>query len=213
MRRRARRPASTNCFELDQGNIMSAGNMEKVLRLMADKNASDVYLSANTPILIQHQRADPAPVRPGADATADPPVAGRVADTAAVRGARRHRRAQRVDQPVGRRQLPHVGLSPARHDGGGVPLHPLRHPFARLTRPAADAFDLGAGKARTDPDGRRHRHRQEHHAGVDAGVAQPAGHRPHPDDRRPDRVPFQQQEVDGQPARGRTRHASPCRSR
>ena len=32
---------------------MSAGNMEKVLRLMADKNASDVYLSANTPILIR----------------------------------------------------------------------------------------------------------------------------------------------------------------
>ena len=32
---------------------MSAGNMEKVLRLMADRNASDVYLSANTPILIR----------------------------------------------------------------------------------------------------------------------------------------------------------------
>jgi twitching motility protein PilU len=32
---------------------MSAVNMEKVLRLMSDKNASDVYLSANTPILIR----------------------------------------------------------------------------------------------------------------------------------------------------------------
>ena len=32
---------------------MSAGNMERVLRLMADKSASDVYLSANTPILIR----------------------------------------------------------------------------------------------------------------------------------------------------------------
>ena len=32
---------------------MSAGNMEKVLRLMADRGASDVYLSANTPILIR----------------------------------------------------------------------------------------------------------------------------------------------------------------
>ena len=29
------------------------GNMERVLRLMAEKNASDVYLSANTPILIK----------------------------------------------------------------------------------------------------------------------------------------------------------------
>ena len=26
------------------------GNMERVLRLMAEKNASDVYLSANTPL-------------------------------------------------------------------------------------------------------------------------------------------------------------------
>ena len=31
----------------------SAGNMERVLRLMAEKSASDVYLSANTPILIK----------------------------------------------------------------------------------------------------------------------------------------------------------------
>ncbi len=32
---------------------MSSGNMEKVLRLMAEKGASDVYLSSNTPILIK----------------------------------------------------------------------------------------------------------------------------------------------------------------
>jgi twitching motility protein PilU len=32
---------------------MTGGNMEKVLRLMAEKNASDVYLSTNTPILIK----------------------------------------------------------------------------------------------------------------------------------------------------------------
>jgi twitching motility protein PilU len=31
----------------------SSGNMERVLRLMAEKSASDVYLSANTPILIK----------------------------------------------------------------------------------------------------------------------------------------------------------------
>ncbi len=37
------------------GNVVSAtgGNMERVLRLMAEKSASDVYLSANTPILIK----------------------------------------------------------------------------------------------------------------------------------------------------------------
>ncbi|MED5619354.1 PilT/PilU family type 4a pilus ATPase [Ideonella sp. BN130291] len=32
---------------------MSTGNMERVLRMMAEKNASDVYLSVNTPILIK----------------------------------------------------------------------------------------------------------------------------------------------------------------
>ena len=32
---------------------MSAGNMERVLRLMAEKGASDVYLSASSPILIK----------------------------------------------------------------------------------------------------------------------------------------------------------------
>jgi twitching motility protein PilU len=32
---------------------MSGGNMERVLRLMAEKQASDVYISANTPILIK----------------------------------------------------------------------------------------------------------------------------------------------------------------
>src|SRR5918995_3125764 len=30
-----------------------SGNMERVLRLMGEKSASDVYLSANTPILIK----------------------------------------------------------------------------------------------------------------------------------------------------------------
>jgi twitching motility protein PilU len=34
-------------------NAPSNGHMERVLRLMAEKNASDVYLSANTPILIK----------------------------------------------------------------------------------------------------------------------------------------------------------------
>ena len=29
------------------------GNMERILRLMAEKNASDVFISANAPILIK----------------------------------------------------------------------------------------------------------------------------------------------------------------
>jgi len=39
-------------LEINEGKVMS-GNMERVLRLMAEKGASDVYLSANTPILIK----------------------------------------------------------------------------------------------------------------------------------------------------------------
>jgi twitching motility protein PilU len=34
-------------------NAMSDGNLERVLRIMAEKKASDVFLSANTPILIK----------------------------------------------------------------------------------------------------------------------------------------------------------------
>src|SRR5690349_9459313 len=33
--------------------MTTPGNMERVLRMMAEKNASDVYLAANTPILIK----------------------------------------------------------------------------------------------------------------------------------------------------------------
>jgi twitching motility protein PilU len=38
---------------MSNGGATGGGNMERVLRLMAEKNASDVYLSANTPILIK----------------------------------------------------------------------------------------------------------------------------------------------------------------
>ncbi len=185
---------------------MSAGNMEKVLRLMADKGASDIYLSANTRDPDPHQWPDPATVRPDPGADADSPAARRIADTAPARGVRRRRRIEPGRQPGRHRQLPPLGLPPARHHGRGHPLHPVRHSGARFARPAAAAVDAGAGKARPDPDGRRHRHRQEHDPGGDARMAQPAGHRPHPDHRRPDRVPVQQQEVGHQPARGRARH-------
>jgi twitching motility protein PilU len=38
---------------MSNGVASGGGNMERVLRLMAEKSASDVYLSANTPILIK----------------------------------------------------------------------------------------------------------------------------------------------------------------
>jgi Tfp pilus assembly ATPase PilU len=39
--------------EAERERTGMSGNMERVLRLMAEKNASDVYMSANTPILIK----------------------------------------------------------------------------------------------------------------------------------------------------------------
>ncbi|MBP8821394.1 MAG: type IV pili twitching motility protein PilT, partial [Brachymonas sp.] len=33
--------------------MATMGNMERVLRLMADKNASDIFISANAPVLIK----------------------------------------------------------------------------------------------------------------------------------------------------------------
>ena len=177
--------------------------MEKVLRLMADKSASDVYLSANSPILIRingqilqltDQVLTPSQIRQLLGELLTPQQFEEFDDTGELNLAIGLR---------GRRQLPHVGASASaarwRRCSATSP-----STFRRWTRwPAARAVDAGAGKARPDPDGRRHRHWQEHHAGVDAGLAQPAGHGPHPDDRGPDRVPVQQQEVGGQPARGR----------
>ena len=44
--------------------------MERVLRLMAEKSASDVYLSANSPILIKINGQLLQLIRPAADARA-----------------------------------------------------------------------------------------------------------------------------------------------
>ena len=187
-----------------------SGNMERVLRLMAEKNASDVYLSANTPILIkihgQILQLSDQVLTTGQTRQ----LLAELLTPQPARGARRDRRAQRRHRHRSGRQLPAVGLPAARLDRRGVPLHPARHPAARHPGRAGDAVHADPGKARPDPDGRRHRHRQEHDAGVDARVAQPAGHRPHPDDRGPDRVPVHEQEVDRQPARGRARHPDPA---
>ncbi len=53
-----------------------------------------------------------------------------------------------------------------------------------------------------------HRFRQVHLAGVDDRPPQQHHHRSHPHHRRPDRVPAQAQDVDRQPARGRAGY--PC---
>ena len=59
-----------------------------------------------------------------------------------------------------------------------VPLHADRDPGAGDAQPARHPGDARAGKARSGADGRRHRHRQEHHDGLDDPAPQPpvAGH-------------------------------------
>jgi carbonic anhydrase/acetyltransferase-like protein (isoleucine patch superfamily) len=125
----------------------------------------------------QDQRPDPAAVGPAADAAPDAQAAGRVADAPAAWKSWTTPASSTWASASPRRQLPPVGLQAARLDRRGVPLHPAGHPGARLARRAAGAVAAGDGKARPDPDGGRHRHRQEHHAGVDARMAQPAAHR------------------------------------
>ena len=152
------------------------------------------------------QRADAAAVRPVAHAG---PAAGadlRGPRPAAPGRARRQRRAQHGGLDSQGRQLPALGLPPARLDRGGVPPHPARHPDAGQPVPAPRPGQADHREAGPDPDGRRHRHRQEHHARVDAGAPQPDDDRSHPHHRGSDRIPVHQQALAGQPARGRPRH-------
>ncbi len=122
---------------------MAANNLERVLRLMAEKNASDVYMSANTPILIkihgqmlqlsdqlltQHQTRQ---------------LLSEMLAPAAVGRAGRYRRAERRHQRAARRQFPAVGLQAARLDLGGDPLHPVRDSVAGHAGRAAAAVAAG----------------------------------------------------------------------
>ena len=183
-----------------------SGNMEKVLRLMADKKASDVYLSANTPILIKingqmlqlsDQSLTPAQPRQLLTELLTPQQLEELDDTG------------ELNLGIGMAGLGSFRLSAFRQRGSiaaVIRCIPIEIPSLESLNLPPLLSHAGAGKARPDPDGRRHRHRQEHDAGVDARMAQPADGGPHPDDRRSDRVPVHQQELGGQPARGRPRH-------
>ena len=95
------------------------------LRLMAEKKASDVYLSANTPILIKIngqilQLSDQSltPQQPRQ-------LLAELLTPHAARGARRHRRAEHRHRRCRARQLPPVSAFRQRGiDRRGDPLHP-----------------------------------------------------------------------------------------
>ena len=186
------------------------GNMERVLRLMAEKNASDVYLSANTPILIKingqilqlsDQPLSHAQPRQLLAELLTPQQLEELDDTG------------ELNVGIGITKVGSFRLSAFRQRGSIAAVFrciPFVIPTLESLKVPPILGDAGAREARPDPDGGRHRHRQEHHAGGDARTAQPAADGPHPDDRRPDRVPVHQQEVGGQPARGRARHQQPA---
>ena len=217
MRRRAARRRSTNSCAPESARQRSsregstvANNLERVLRLMAEKSASDVYMSANMPIQIKingaiHQLSDQLlgihQTRQLLSEMLAPQQLEELDDTG------------ELNVGIG---VPRVGsfrlsaFKQRRQHRGGDPLHSGGDSHARFTGRAGDAVHAGDREARPDPDGGRHRYRQEHHAGLDAGMAQPADARAHPDHRRPDRVPVLEQEEHRQPARGGPRHPKPA---
>ena len=119
---------------------------------------------------------DPRDRRPAADRRADPAV------HPGDRAADRHRRHRRGDGPRPRLLLrrgrpgpvPLQPVQPPREPGDGPPRHPAEDPDDRRAAPAAGDPRDRPGAARPDPDERRHRQRQEHHAGRDRRPAQRA---------------------------------------
>ena len=126
---------------------MSSGNMERVLRLMAEKGASDVYLSASSPILIKingqllqlsDQPLTHAQPRQLLAELLTPSQLEELEDTG------------ELNIGVG---LAGVGsfrlsrLQAARHDRRRVPLHPVRDPDAREPQRAVDPEHAGAWRS------------------------------------------------------------------
>jgi hypothetical protein len=74
------------------------------------------------------------------------------------------------------------------------------HPHLRRARPAAGAQGHRHVQARPGDLRRRHRHRQDHLAGGDGGLPQREELRPHHHHRRPDRVRARPQELHRHPA-------------
>ena len=181
--------------------------MERVLRLMAEKDASDVFLSANTPILIK--------------------IGGEIlqlSDQPLTHAQPRQLIAELLT-PLQLEELDDTGelnvglmvsgvgsfrLSAFKQRGtvaAVIRCIPFRIPTLEELRVPALLGTLvtekrglilvvgatGSGKST--------------HARRDDRAPQPADGRPHPDHRGPDRVPVRQQALGRQPARGRARHA------
>ncbi len=169
--------------------------MKRLFQLMAEKKASDVFLSVGSPINIK------------INGTAMP-INQQVMDSAGITNLlyevlndKQKKEFEETLELNTAFPLPGVGsfrISAFRqqdHAGRGGALHPRRDAQHRHPGHAAGAEGRDHGKARPGSDGGRHRLGQIDHAGRDARPQQRHQVRPHPDARGSDRIHFHQQEI------------------
>ncbi len=196
--------------------------IDKLFALMAEKKASDIFITVGTPIHIKID-GNTLPINQQA---MDPTMIHRMAyEMMTPEQVERFERTREMNLSFGRRDMGNfrVNIFWQRNSIAiVVPLHRRRHPQARDTsacrrcsarsswRSAGLVLVVGAtgsGKSTTIASMLDHRNEQPL--------------RPHPHHRRPDRISVQAQDVDREPARDRLRHrrlaqgphATPCARR
>jgi hypothetical protein len=180
--------------------------LDKLFQLMAEKQASDIFISAGAPIHIKIQ-GNTIPVN---QQVMLPDMIEKIAyELMSPDQIKTFEASWEMNLSFGvpqRRQLPGQHLPPARLDSivirfilGNIP--------PSTPRPADHPRRTDHGKARPDPDRRRHRFGQVDDHRLDARSPQRQSCRPHPDRRGPDRIPVQTQEIHRQPARNRHGYA------
>ena len=146
--------------------------MERILRLMAEKKASDIYLSAHAPAMIKIN-GQCLPI----NNQLLPPDAPK-ALLAEVLPARRMTELEETGELNMAHAIEGVGnfrFSAMRQRGTYAAV--IRYittdiPALETLQRAHDPGRADHGKARPAADGGRHRRRQEHHAGLDDGLPQ-----------------------------------------
>ena len=186
--------------------------MERILRLMAERKASDVYLSAHSPAIIKingqciAMNSQVLPVEATINLLSEVVPPNRIEEL---------KETGELNMAIPLADVGNFRLSAMRQRGTYAAV--IRYistdipALSSLNLPNILA-DLVMEKRGLILHGGRHRIRQIHHAGLDAGPPQRKRDGPHPDHRRPGGIRVPQQEVRGQPARGRQRHRSRWRS-
>ena len=146
--------------------------IEKLLQLMAEKKASDIFISAGSPISIKITGTI-MPVNPQVmDAEACKKIIYEMLTPQQIETLEREQELN-FSKPMaglGNFRVNVFWQKGAASHGGA--LHQLRHPEDRRPEPAAGALLAGDGEARPDPGGGRDRLGQVHDARLDAGLPQ-----------------------------------------